>query len=56
VDPIDDRSTEVGSSLGQQPNAVSDSFALRVRQGLPPLGELVGELDLPHPPSMSFYS
>jgi hypothetical protein len=56
MDPINDRATEIRSTLSQQLNPISHSLSLVVSQRHPPVLELIGDLDFPHPTSMSYGS
>ena len=56
LDAIHHRSTEVGASLGEQVDPSSDGLLLLHGETVPPLGELIGDLHLPHHDSMSLPS
>jgi len=56
VDSIDDRPTKIRSTFDHEVNSIGDGFFLVVRQGRPPLVELIGDLDFLHPRSMTLYS
>jgi hypothetical protein len=53
VDPVHHRTTEIGPSLREQVDPIGHSLPLRVGQHRPPLDELIGDLDVPHPTVMS---
>lgn len=56
VDPIHHRSAKIWPSFREQIDPIGHGLSLRARQRRPPLDELVGDLDLPHLPSMNNYS
>ena len=56
MDSVDDRTTEVWSSLGKHVDSIGDRLLLFDGQCRPPVDELVGDLDLPHLTSMSSHS
>jgi hypothetical protein len=53
VDPVHHRTTEIGPSLREQVDPIGHSLPLRVGQHRPPLDELIGDFDFPHPTVMS---
>lgn len=53
ADPIDRRPTQVGSPTLEQIDSQPERGLLIDIERLPPVLELVGDLDLPHQPSMS---
>ena len=56
VDPAHHRSTEIRATFRKQIDPVGHGLSLCVGQRRPPLDELIGDLDLPHPTSMSYCS
>jgi len=56
VDAIDDRSTKIGATFCKHINSIRDGLSLVIGQRRPPLVELIGDLDLPHRPSMTLHS
>lgn len=48
MDSVDDRTTEIGSSLGEHVDSIGNCFLLFDGQCRPPVDELVGDLDFPH--------
>ncbi len=56
MDSVDDRTTEIWTSFREYIDSVGDRFLLLDGQRRPPIDELVGDLNLPHHPSMSYHS
>jgi hypothetical protein len=56
VDPVHDRPAQVGTALGEKIHTIRQGLLLVDGQPVPPLDELVGDLDLPHRHSMSYNS
>jgi len=56
VHAVHDRSTEVGTSLGQKVESVRDRVLLADGQAVPPLHELIRDLDFPRHQSITFSS
>jgi len=56
VDPIHHRTTEIQPPFCKEIDPVGHGLSLCVGQRRPPLDELIGDLDLPHPPGMSHHS
>ncbi len=53
ADAVHHWSAEIRAALGQQVDPVGDRLLLVRRQTVPPVHELIGDLDFPDQPSMN---